>query len=169
MAPQEKEVDKCKGVSISAYIPTELFLKLEHRAKITGRKRSEIIKEALMLYLNNDPSITNNPPPKPSLASQLLAEKNREEFEDLIKSLVKVLVAVRDTTCDRFWLKEWYMAWSKRLITTVQKLEPLTDSQERLVQAMSDIAKSVRDIDPHSDQAYPTSKQLINKLKEALA
>jgi len=169
VAPQEMEVDKCKGVSISAYIPTELFLKLENRAKITGKKRSEVIKEALLLYLNGDPNITNAPPAKPSLASQLMAEKNQQEFQDILTSLVKVLVSVRDMTCDRFWIKEWYMSWSKRLITTVQKLEPLSEPHERLVQVMSQIAKELKDVDPQSDQAYGTAKSLLEKLKEALA
>ena len=168
VAPQEMEVHK-KIVVVSAGIPPELFLKLKERENITKRSRSEIIKEALLLYLNGDPNITNAPPPKPSLASQLMAEKNQQEFQDILTSLVKVLVSVRDMTCDRFWIKEWYMSWSKRLITTVQKLEPLSEPHEHLVQVMSQIAKELKDVDPQSDQAYGTAKSLLEKLKEALA
>jgi hypothetical protein len=61
------------------------------------------------------------------------------------------------------------MSWSKRLITTVQKLEPLSEPHERLVQVMSQIAKEIKDVDPQSDQAYGTAKSLLEKLKEALA
>ncbi len=166
VAPMEMEVPR-KTVVVSAGIPHDLFAKLSEREKITGRSRSEIIKEALSLYLNGDPQITDVPPPRPSLSSQLQASKSREELQDLLKSLTNTLLAVRDGMCEPLWVKEWYPRWNKRLISAVQKLEPMDDFQERLVRVMSSIAKELRNIDPRSEEAYGRTKSLLEQLMEA--
>lgn len=168
VAPVETEVPK-KIVVVSAGIPFDLFAKLSEREKLTLRSRSEIIKEALSLYLNNDPEITNIPPPKPSLAFQIQVDKSQEDLQDLLKSLTNTLVAVRDGLCDNLWVKDFYPRWSRRLMSTIQKLEPLEDHQERLVKAMLSVAKALREIDPRSEEAYAQAKALLAQLKEASA
>ena len=166
--PVETEVPK-KIVVVSAGIPFDLFMKLSEREKLTLRSRSEIIKEALSLYLGNDPEIMNVPPPKPSLLLQIQVDKSQEELQDLLKSLTNTLVAVRDGLCDSLWVKDFYPRWSRRLMSTIQKLEPMEDYQERLVKAMLSVAKALREIDPRSDEAYGQAKALLAQLKEASA
>ena len=152
-------------VYIHSYVPLEIKVWVENLAKAHNTTVSQLIfsiLHSIKVALERSPQQQQQSPT--SLISELKTQKYREDFKSIIESLIKTLIKIRDGSCNRLWLKEWFSTWQKRLITAVEKL-PLNEKEESLVKVMVEVANTAKDLNPESPEAYHAAKTLLGKIR----
>jgi len=154
-------------VYIHSYVPLEIKVWIENLAKAHNTTVSQLIfsiLHSIKVALECSPQQQQNPV---SLVSELKTQKYREDFKSIIESLIKTLIKIRDGSCNRLWLREWFSTWQKRLIAAVEKL-PLNEKEESLVKVMAEVANAAKDLNPESPEAYHAAKTLLGKIRGVL-